>query len=94
MSLTLPLRTTAVILLGTVAIGIPRVGLSDVAPPDAVYEKAEDEACPDASELTLEDVTVNDYGCTVTGLDELYFEEATRCYYNVVAECGGGGCSG
>ena len=90
-----PLRLVATLTLVTAALGVPRVGLSDVALPDAVYELADGESCPDASELTLADVTVNDYGCDVEALDALYSEDADRCYYSVIHTCdtGGGGCN-
>ncbi len=85
----------ALFVAGTVVLTVPNVALTDVANPDAVYARADDEPCPDAADLTLQDVQVNDYGCDVTELDALYDEDATSCYYSVLFTCdqSGGGCN-
>lgn len=73
------------------ALGLPWRGHSDVAAPEGRLTIEEGEACPDAEELTLADLQVEAYGCDVTGIEALAYEEATTCWYALEYTCGSGG---
>lgn len=88
-------RIAAAGIVTLMALTLPRVGLTDVAPPMGTYTLAEDETCPAPEDLELADLELETYGCTAVSVGDLFDQSATSCFYSLVTDCSDvddGGC--